>query len=193
MVGTVEPRKGYEQAVSAFKTLWRDELNAPQLLVIGRGGWKTHRLQQNLRQLSERDDRFRWIECASDEFLENVYERVTGLLVASEGEGFGLPIVEALAHGRPVLARDLPVFRELQGPGVCYFDGGSSARLGEALRGWLRGIMARPPLAGGKTATWDEAAAGLASLLLPTGRARDRRSRIAREDLGSPFDRESFR
>ena len=56
-----------------------------------------------------------WLRDASDEELRLEYLEADLLVMASRGEGFGLPIVEALAHGTPVVARDLPVFRELLG------------------------------------------------------------------------------
>jgi glycosyltransferase involved in cell wall biosynthesis len=104
---------------------------------------------------------------ARDEFLECIYRRVAGLLVASEGEGFGLPIVEALSHGRRVLARDLPVFRELEGPGVSFFEGRSGAQLGHTIDKWLRTSNDEPALVVRHTATWDETAASLIALIVP--------------------------
>ena len=166
MVGTVEPRKGYQQALDAFEKIWKVGPNGAQLLVVGRGGWKTKRLQARMRRLAESDDRFRWIDDATDELLENLYGRVTGLLVASRGEGFGLPIVEALAHGCPVLARDLPVFQEMRGPGMTYFSGHSSASLSDAVTQWLGGTSIKSGIVR-RMATWAEAAAGLADVVLP--------------------------
>ena len=167
MVGTIEPRKGHEQAIAAFEWLWRHRPGAPQLLVIGRGGWKTEQLQQKMRCLSERSDHFLWLDSASDEFLEHIYRRTSGLLVASEGEGFGLPIVEALSHFRRVLARDIPVFRELNGPGVSYFGGRSAAQLGQAIEDWLHASNDDAALGLRRSFTWDETAAELAKLLIP--------------------------
>ena len=53
--------------------------------------------------------------------------------MASRGEGFGLPLIEAATHGRPVLARDLPVFREQRLPNAYFFSDEAPAALGECL------------------------------------------------------------
>ncbi len=137
MVGTVEPRKGHQQALAAFERLWRDFPDSPQMLVIGRAGWKTARLQREMRNLPSNEARFLWLESVSDQFLEEIYGNVAGLLAASEAEGFGLPLVEALAHGRPVLARDIAVFREIDGPGLTFFADDSAESLSESIRRWL--------------------------------------------------------
>jgi glycosyltransferase involved in cell wall biosynthesis len=52
--------------------------------------------------------------------LAAVYRRVHAVLLPSEREGFGLPLLEALACGTPVIATDLPVFREIAGPAAVY-------------------------------------------------------------------------
>lgn len=168
MVGTIEPRKGYQQAIAAFEWLKRETPEAPQLLVIGRGGWKTEPLQQKMRKLAQAHGQFRWIDSASDEFLEHIYRRASGLLVASEGEGFGLPIVEALSHGKRVLARDLPVFRELEGPGVSFFEGRTGAQLGKAIMQWLGDGGGESALILHRTASWTDTAAALSDLLIPS-------------------------
>ncbi|MNL64925.1 Glycosyl transferases group 1 [compost metagenome] len=56
----------------------------------------------------------------------------------SEGEGFGLPLIEAARHGKPIIARDIPVFREVAQEHAHYFDGAAGADLARALRGWLQ-------------------------------------------------------
>ena len=78
-----------------------------------------------------------WMQDASDAMLDRVYARARLLLAASLGEGFGLPLVEAARHGLPIVARDLPVFREVAGEHAYYFSGTSADDLPTALTAWL--------------------------------------------------------
>ena len=59
------------------------------------------------------------------------------LIAAAEGEGFGLPLIEAARHGLPIIARDIPVFREVAGEHAFYFAGKDSDVLAEAIKQWL--------------------------------------------------------
>ena len=167
MVGTLEPRKGYDHALSAFDELWA----APKpgedfrLLIVGRPGWKTEALQHRLRTHSQFGDRLRWIDNASDEYLEQLYGACTGLLLASRGEGFGLPLVEAAAFAKPVLVRDLPIFREIGPDGVAYFADDTAAGLAAALRAWR--TNGRPTRISAEDLSWTKAATDLRTLLAP--------------------------
>jgi glycosyltransferase involved in cell wall biosynthesis len=136
MVGTIEPRKGYVQALDAMEMLWAkgEEL---VLLIVGKHGWMVDLLIKRLRRHPENGKRLIWFESASDELLLKLYEVSTALLMASEGEGFGLPLIEAAQHGLPIIARDLPVFREVAGERAFYFSGNSGAELAGALSSWL--------------------------------------------------------
>lgn len=123
MVGTVEPRKGYDVALAAFEHLWSNYSSAaPQLVIVGKPGWKTDGLQDAIEAHPELGRRLHWIKDASDEALSELYKRSNGLLLASRAEGCGLPVLEAAVHGRRSLVRDLPVFREKQLSGTLYFD-----------------------------------------------------------------------
>lgn len=123
MVGTIEPRKAYAIALEAFEYLWRNRGgDAPDLVIVGKPGWKTNALQRRLRAHTEYGKRLHWLDGVTDEGLSRLYESCRGLFVTSLGEGFGLPLAEALAHGRYVLARDLPVFREQSLPNVLFFE-----------------------------------------------------------------------
>ncbi len=134
MVGTIEPRKGYEAAIAAFEHLWRDRSGeAPDLVIVGKGGWKTLALQNKIRCHPEHNNRLHWLDSVSDEGLCRLYDSCRGLFMASRGEGFGLPLVEAASHRRYVLARDLAVFREQAIPNVLYFEDDEPALLGERL------------------------------------------------------------
>lgn len=124
MIGTVEPRKGYNPALDAFDRLWLDHsVDAPDLVIIGKPGWKTEHLQQRIRRHPELGCRLHWLEDATDEALALFYQACRGILFASRAEGFGLPLAEAAAHRRWILARDLPVFREQDLSNVLYFNG----------------------------------------------------------------------
>ncbi|SEO21155.1 Glycosyl transferases group 1 [Duganella sp. CF517] len=136
MVGTLEPRKMHAQALEAFEQLWRggDDVN---LVIVGKPGWRVDGLDARLRGHPELDRRLFWLEQASDELLLRLYGAGDALLAASRAEGFGLPLIEAAQHGLPVIARDLPVFREVGGAHAWYFEAADGAQLAAALRAWL--------------------------------------------------------
>lgn len=137
MVGTLEPRKGYDQALGAFEQLWQQG-NTSLLVIVGRPGWKTEALQEKLRRHPQAGQRLFWLEEVSDEYLAQLYAACGGVLVASRAEGFGLPLIEAARYNKPVFARDLPVFREIGLPSVTYFNCESAASLATAIPAWLQ-------------------------------------------------------
>jgi glycosyltransferase involved in cell wall biosynthesis len=138
MVGTIEPRKGHHQVLASFEELWANP-NADEdfrLVVVGRPGWKTEALQHRLRNHRMAGGHVRWIEDASDEYLEQLYEACWGVVLASHGEGFGLPVLEAAARNKPLLLRDLPVFREVAPPGAVFFGDDTPGGLAAIIRRW---------------------------------------------------------
>ena len=136
MVGTLEPRKGHAQALNAFETLWADG-HALNLVIVGKSGWLVDDLIERIRSHPENGDQLLWLSNASDECLEDLYGRATCLLAASEAEGFGLPLIESARRGLPILARDLPVFREVAGSAAHYFTDNSDEGLSDSIGRWL--------------------------------------------------------
>jgi glycosyltransferase involved in cell wall biosynthesis len=161
MVGTIEPRKAYDTALRAFEHLWHARGgDAPDLVIVGKAGWKTLALQKRLRAHPEHKKRLHWLDEVSDEGLGLLYEACRGLFVASHGEGFGLPLAEAMMHHRHVLARDLPVFREQNLPNVMFFEDDRPAILGERLMDLMRAGPLSPQ-AKLDLPTWSESVDGL--------------------------------
>lgn len=136
MVGTLEPRKMHAQALDAFELLWARG-SAACLVIVGKPGWMTAQLEQRLQQHPEQGRRLHWLRHASDAALLRLYQECSALLAASAGEGYGLPLIEAARHRLPILARELPVFREVCGEHASYFSGGA-AQLAAALDDWPR-------------------------------------------------------
>lgn len=168
MVGTIEPRKGIEQALDAFESLWDLGLQV-NLVIAGKVGWSVELpIIKKLRVHPEAGRRLFWFDGASDEELLRLYETVSGLLMASEGEGFGLPLIEAAQHKLPVLARDIPVFREVAGVHASYFSGLSPDSLAGALKSWIAalGDMSAPNSAGMQYQTWQESLQRLTEIVL---------------------------
>ena len=146
MVGTIEPRKGHLQTIEAFTRLWQAGQDV-NLVVVGREGWRgvpdnaRRSIPQTmacLRSHAELGKRLLWLEDASDEYLEHAYAASTCLIAASEGEGFGLPLIEAAQRKMPILARDIPIFREVAGGHAYFFEGLAPEDLADAVMDWLR-------------------------------------------------------
>jgi len=136
MVGTIEPRKGHAQTLAAFELLWAQGINA-NFVIVGKRGWLVDQLVDKLIRHSELNRRLFWLEGISDEYLEKVYAASTCLLAPSEGEGFGLPLIEAAQHRKPIVARNIPVFYEVAGEHAFYFSGLTPEYLADAIKSWL--------------------------------------------------------
>jgi glycosyltransferase involved in cell wall biosynthesis len=137
MVGTIEPRKGHALAIAAFDQLWKAGV-AASLVIVGKKGWMVDALATRIREHPEHGKRLYWLENASDEYLEKLYASATCIIAASEGEGFGLPLIEAAQLKKPIIARNIPVFREVAGDHAFYFDGSTPRALADAIRDWLK-------------------------------------------------------
>lgn len=171
MVGTIEPRKGHAQTLAAFELLWAQGVQA-NLVIVGKTGWNTEALTRQLRKHPENGQRLFWLEGINDAYLEAVYAASTCLIAASYCEGFGLPLIEAAQHRLPILARDIPVFREVAGEHAAYFDGPTPHDLTSALDRWLAlyasGQHPRPDAMPWQT--WAQSAQQLLQHLLPPER-----------------------
>lgn len=166
MVGTVEPRKGHAQTLAAFEQLWDQGVEA-NLLIVGKPGWLVDDLLERLANHSQRGHQLFWFGKADDDLLLEAYRRASALLMASEGEGFGLPLIEAAHYGIPLIARDLPVFREIAGEHAHYFSGYDAGDLADALSAWLsldeRGDAPQPRMM--PRQTWNDTAKQLVELV----------------------------
>jgi len=159
MVGTLEPRKGHEDILDAFEALWRDG-GEDRLVIVGRPGWKTRRLQRRLSKSPDHGSKLFWLCDASDEALEHLYRLCTGVVVASYGEGFGLPLIEALGHRKPVMARDIPIFHSHASAAVHYFNDMEPAALGKKISQWMKDIEGdSPPFT--VPASWSDACSSI--------------------------------
>ncbi|WP_413285383.1 glycosyltransferase family 4 protein [Vibrio sp. MA40-2] len=121
MVGTVEPRKGHKDVLEAFEAAWSNG-SSNVLIIVGKEGWRNEELISRLKTHPERDRKLFWLQGLSDGYLDYLYRNASCLIAASEGEGFGLPLIEAAQYGLPIIARDIPVFREVAGEHALYFS-----------------------------------------------------------------------
>ena len=136
MVGTLEPRKAHAQVLDAFELLWKSALPV-NLIIVGKKGWLVDELVQRLGNHVELGKQLYWLEGISDEYLEKIYAASSCLIAASYGEGFGLPLIEAAQHRLPIMARDIPVFREVAGEHALYFKATQPSELAQSIKSWL--------------------------------------------------------
>lgn len=168
MVGTIEPRKGHEDVLDAFEQRWamNDQIN---LVIAGKQGWKVEPFIHRLQTHSEASERLHWFNSPNDDVLLALYQHCSGLIMASKGEGFGLPLIEAAYFNKPVLVRDIPVFKEIAGDAATYFSTTGSNSLEQTLPQWLAKLetpLRVPPRS--TWVTWRESCMQLTETLLPS-------------------------
>jgi glycosyltransferase involved in cell wall biosynthesis len=166
VVGTLEPRKGHNDVLNAYDIVWAEGLDVGVTLV-GRTGWLMQALEDRIFNHLEFGHRLHWLRDADDAMVAALYRASDALLNASEGEGFGLPLVEGAHAGLPVITRDLPIFREVCGEHAVYFSGGADA-MASAMRRWLylRQEGRVPDPAKITTITWHESSRRLAEIVM---------------------------
>jgi glycosyltransferase involved in cell wall biosynthesis len=115
---------------------------------------------------------------ATDEAYVELLKRATALVTASKDEGFGLPLVEAMVLGTPVVVSDIPIFREIGGDAALYFDPKSpesfAASVQELERAGEWAERSRRSVELGATYRWDIAAQELLRVLKESVAARNR-------------------
>jgi glycosyltransferase involved in cell wall biosynthesis len=123
MLGTIEPRKNHLMMLH----LWRQMIesgapNMPSLVIIGQRGWECEQVLDLLERSPGLKTKVIEHGGCDDAELSTWLHHARALLFPSFVEGYGMPLAEALAHGVPVIASNLPVFREIAGDVPDYLD-----------------------------------------------------------------------
>jgi glycosyltransferase involved in cell wall biosynthesis len=159
-VGTLEPRKNLPRLVTAYQLLDEGLQHKHPIVVVGDLGWRTDATVAALRSLG---DRCVLLGTVSDEALAELYRRASVFCYPSLYEGFGLPVLEAMAAGTAVVTSSTSSLPEVGGDAVVYADPYDPASIARALRGLLNSPERRAALgaaarARAATFTWERTA-----------------------------------
>ncbi|HDR9762919.1 TPA: glycosyltransferase family 4 protein [Burkholderia cepacia] len=123
MLGTIEPRKNHWFILHLWRRLAEQfGTTAPHLVIVGRRGWECENVIDMLDRCVELRGTVHEESNCSDERLHALLQHAQALLFPSFVEGYGLPLVEALMLQVPVIASDLPIFREIAANIPDYLD-----------------------------------------------------------------------
>ena len=132
-VGTIEPRKNLQMLAKVFGRFASSRRRPPQLVLCGYQGWSNTEILREFESLVQRELlRFLGYVPAGD--LPGLYSGALALLYPSLYEGFGLPVVEAMASGCPVLCSRRASLPEVAGEAALFVDPDSETEILEGLR-----------------------------------------------------------
>lgn len=160
-VAAWDPRKNIELLLSTYLGLLRDRAIGPyELVLVGR----PERSQTAIRSILGREvgERVRCLGYVDADDLPSLYSAASLFVFPSRYEGYGMPVVEALSCGTPVLASDIPSLREAGGDRCVYVEPTEAA-----LRDGIRSMLERPATAmlPAPSPSWSVAGAALARRL----------------------------
>lgn len=145
-VGTLEPRKNLPRLLEAFAA-WRHAAHdVPKLVIAGGRGWGSETLEDRCNSLGLRDH-VRWVGRVDDQQLATLYAHAMFLAMPSLYEGFGLPLVEAMAMGTPVLTSNVAAMPEVAGSAGLLVDPLSTQSICTGLRHLAEDTSVRDGLA----------------------------------------------
>jgi glycosyltransferase involved in cell wall biosynthesis len=132
-VATLEPRKNLQGLFEAYARLKAITPDPPKLVCVGEEGFQTDEIYARLDALQLRDDVF-FTGFLENEDLPYLYNLAVAMVMPSLYEGFGLPVLEAMACGTPVLASRIPALQETGGDAALYIPPEDAAGWAEAMR-----------------------------------------------------------
>ncbi len=135
MVSTFDPRKNHSTLLEAFEILWKTNPKA-KLCLVGGSGWMSEDLLKRIKAHSRFGQELFVYHDFDDSSLHYCYSNAKAVVCPSFVEGFNLPIVEALWHGKKLIVSDIPIHREVGGNNCEYFELGNSKSLAAALENW---------------------------------------------------------
>lgn len=133
--GSMEPRKNLSNLIYALEILQKKGINIP-LVMTGQGGWKNKAFKEQLEKSPVKDN-VRHLGYVSEPELHELYEKSLAVVFPSLYEGFGMPIIEALSKGTPVLTSKDSVMNEIAGDFAFYFDPKSPESIALALQHFI--------------------------------------------------------
>lgn len=110
-VGTIEPRKNVSMLLEAYQQLQ----NPPPLVLVGRTGWLYEEIVKQIHQAQANGYAIIWRDDIRDEELVSLYQHAELLVLPSHYEGFGFPVLEAMACGTPAIASNISSLPEVAG------------------------------------------------------------------------------
>lgn len=144
-----------------MEELWSSDIDA-RFVVVGRYGWASNALQRRILEHEHHEKRLHWLKNANDADLKCLYQNARALVYPSLAEGFGLPIMEAANHGLPVIASDIPIFRELAAEQISYFKTLEASALATQLRAAMSTQKEGPKI---DVPTWKQSTQKLLNLI----------------------------
>src|SRR3989344_2505697 len=116
-VGTIQPRKNIARLIEAFSKI----KNEIQLVIVGKKGWLYEEILETPKKL-EIADRVKFLDFVTDEDLPIFYKNAMCFVLPSLYEGFGLPVLEAMQYGCPVITSNVSSLPEAGGDAALYVD-----------------------------------------------------------------------
>lgn len=136
-VGGFDVRKRVRQLLMAYTFVARAHGDETPLVLVGKEPAWREPLFPNLRQAAQELDlpseNLHWVGYVDEADLPSIYRLAEVFVSPTAYEGFGLPVLEAMASGTPVVANDIPVFNELVGDGAFLVPNGNATRMGGAI------------------------------------------------------------
>jgi glycosyltransferase involved in cell wall biosynthesis len=120
-VGSLEPRKNYGALLDALERYREQSKVRRPLTIAGGSGWKSEEIRRRIQELEQRGT-VRYLGYVSEEKLKQLYRDAFALVFPSHYEGFGLPIVEAMSQGCPVITRRNSSLEEVGGSAALYYN-----------------------------------------------------------------------
>ncbi len=165
-VGTLEARKNHARLLGAAESLWAGGLEFELLLVGRKRAAREDALVKRIKALRASGRPVRWLARTADSALDELYRRASFTVFPSLGEGFGLPVAESLARGRPCVCSGGGAVGEIAAGGGCRMVRVESAEdlaagMGDLLRNPDRLRDLAREAAGRRWSTWPEWLEGL--------------------------------
>lgn len=170
-VGTLQPRKNFARLIEAFSTLPDKEI---ALVIVGKKGWLYDEILESPRKFGV-EDRVRFMDFVPDEALPDLYKNAECFVLPSLYEGFGLPVLEAMSYGTPVVVSDISSLPEIAGEAGIYIKPESTESIAGGITRALsesKGARTKRVALGKKRVTeftWDKAADKVIEVLQEVG------------------------
>lgn len=131
-VGTLEPRKNHAAVLDALEIYWERSPRRLPLKIVGGPGWKSEELIRRISAL-EQSGKAHYLGYVPDAQMPALYRGASAFLFPSWYEGFGLPVLEAMGLGCPVISSSTASLPEVGGDAVSYIEPGCPGQIAEAM------------------------------------------------------------